>query len=205
MKKFFIVPVILLFVLAACGKPVHRVGINAETEEDQETLFSESANSSVRFEGTFALTEIEFDGDTDDAVTTSVIVSTILRNVFVTEGGVDKFKQVKLDSFSSIEFKDNEFKLVYKIVNGSNNSATIGKFSEGTQSGTYEIIEGLNDTALIRFSLNNPNGDLGFGDTTYDGASYVAEYKNYSLYISTEAVALDGSYLTRLKAYKKSK
>lgn len=194
MNKIFILCVAVL-MLSACG----RTPLPLESKA-QEEISPDISQDLTNFEGIYNLTELTYDSDQDVDVTTPVTVSTVLRNVFVTENGTDKFKQALLET-ATLRLQNGTYKLSYKIINGSDQVEEIGLFSEGAQSGTYDIMSGLNNTAIIRFYPTDGQS-AGFASAETDEAAYYAWIENAGTYFYTDMPTPDGSYLTEIKGKK---
>lgn len=194
MKYLSLIAVALLLSLSsACH---NRQYVN-ETRDRGVGEILPDENPTLDFTGTYEITEMDFDTDPDEEVTTNSTVSTVLRNVHVTENGIDKFKQAMIKR-GVLKLEDSEYKISYEIINGSNQVEKVGLFSEGVQTGIYALISSGPDSALLMFY---PDGDQdsGFADANY-GPSYKAIFELNSLYVTTDTSATDGSYLTGIKA-----
>lgn len=198
MKFKLIIVLTLLSLIAACGH-TYRVGdprsYNEDDGDENDSLFDINRQNNLKIAGDYDITVMEFDSDPSDSVTTISTVSTVMRYVAGSTRGQTWHVQAAIKDASLTLNEDGSYNLYYKFANASSQGVKIGEFSEGRQSGDYEVF--MNTISF--FPGDSP--DPGFAYTSV--TTYTGEFDDTgSLILAADTPSMNGSYLDSVKASK---
>lgn len=184
--------ILCILFLAACGDRVHpKLGEEGPADEEAPAL-DVSDIEDIDVTGAYSIPLMEFDSDPNEAHNEVSTITTVMRNVYGSTDGEAWYVQAAIETASLKFNEDGTYNLYYKFINDSDQIVEIGRFSEGSQGGTYEIFG-----SVISFY---PDNDTDPGFALADISTYFGIYdESDNLIITANTPSKKGEYLYKVK------